>query len=551
VSSPAPHEHSGFFRAAGTVSAAVSLSRITGLIREIAMARLFGAGEVYDAFLLGSRIPNLTRNLFAEGSLSSAFVPIFTRVLSKQGKEAAAELSNSVTTALLLASGAVSAVGIVLAPQVVRLLAPGFTESPEKFALTVLLTRIMFPFLVLVALAAQAMGVLNACDVYGPPAVAPALFNVCSVVVGLGLGFTVGRSLGHGLILGMACGVVAGGVMQLAWQLPGLYRAGFGYRPRLDLRNPELRELGRMMLPAVLGSAALQINILVNTRLATDITAGTGHSIDGPVSWLGYAYRFLQFPLGLFGVAIASATLPAAARAAEQREEFRAIVARSLGTVLLLTIPSAVGLAVLGKSMIGAVYQGGRFDAFDTRQTAAALSCYAVGLAGYAATKILAPSFYALNDALTPMWVSVGSVALNLGAAYALVTWTSMGHAGLALASSLVALAGAATLLAILRGRIGGVRGRALAESGAKIAAAAGVMAAACMASSHVVRAAWAGRAGQLADVAISGGLGAAVFLSAAWMLRVRELETLRDACYTAFRNASRPEAGDPPARYR
>jgi putative peptidoglycan lipid II flippase len=525
------HERFQFFRAAGIVSAGVSLSRVTGLVREMAMARLFGAGEVYDAFLLGSRLPNLTRNLFAEGALSAAFVPVFTRVLTAQGKRQAAELSNTVATALLLVAGAVSAAGMIFAPQLVRLLAPGFAQSPEKFALTVLLARIMFPFLVLVALAAQAMGVLNACDIYGPPAVAPVFFNIGSVGIGLALGLAVG----HGMIVCMACGVVAGGALQLAWQLPSLWRAGFAYRPRLDWTHPGLRELARMMLPAVVGSAAMQINALVNTRFASLLTGGTGHVIDGPVSWLGYSYRFLQFPLGLFGVAIASATLPAAARAAGRSGEFREIVARSLGMVLLLTIPSSVGLAVLGKSMIGLVYQGGRFDAYDTRQTAAALACYAVGLAGYAATKILAPAFYALHDALTPMWVSLGSVALNFAAAYALVTWTGMGHAGLALASSIVALGGSAALFAMLRARIGGVEGRALASSAVKIAAAAAVMGLVCAASSHAVYAAFPhaarpGKAAQFADLAISVPLGLAVFLAAARWLRVLELRVLRGA---------------------
>ncbi len=532
MSEPAYHKH-GFFRAAGVVSLAVAASRITGVVREMIMARLFGAGAAYDAFLLGVRIPNLMRNLFAEGALSSAFVPIFTRYLSTKSKRDAAELSNQVATALILLAGAACVLGIVLSPQLVALMAPGFAKVPGKTELSILLTRIMFPFLVLVALAAQAMGVLNACGRFGVPALSSTFFNIGSVVVGLALGFTVGRRFEQGLIISMAWGVVAGGVLQLLWQLPALYRAGFAFRPRLDFRHPGLREISLLMLPAFVGNAATQINVTVNTNFASSLTDGAGHVINGPVSWLGYAFRFMQLPLGLFGVAIASATLPAISRSAalERMEEFRDTLARSLGTVLLLTIPASVGLAVMGESMIGAVYQWGRFTAFDTHQTAMALACYSAGLAGYSATKVLAPAFYALNDARAPMWVSLGSIAVNGGAAFALVKGTRMGHAGLALSTSLVALAGSAALFLLLRTRLGGLHGRRLAVSAAKIAVAAAIMGAVCGASSYAIHAVVApGKAAQLADCAASIPLGAAVFYAAACSLGVDELESVRSA---------------------
>jgi putative peptidoglycan lipid II flippase len=305
------------------------------------------------------------------------------------------------------------------------------------------------------------------------------------------------------------------------------------------------------MLPALLGNAAVQINVMVNTNFASSIADASGQPINGPVSWLGYAFRFMQLPLGLFGVAIASATLPAISRsaAAGRMEEFRATLTRSLGMVLLLTIPSSVGLAVLGESMIGAVYQWGRFHAFDTHQTAVALAWYSAGLAGYSATKVLAPAFYAMNDARTPMLVSAASIAVNLAGAYALVTVGGMGHAGLALSTSLVALSGAAILFALLRGRVPGLAVRRLGASAAKIVAAAAVMGLACRASSGLIHwAAGAGKLAQLADVAVSIPLGAAIFYAAARALKVEELEVIRAACYTALRNAPRPEVGDPPA---
>ncbi|MBZ5618947.1 MAG: murein biosynthesis integral membrane protein MurJ [Acidobacteriia bacterium] len=553
MNQPTAGEKHGVFRFAAIISAAVSLSRVTGLVREMVMARLFGAGAVNDAFQLGFRIPSLSRNLFAEGALSSAFVPVFTHYLATKGKREAAELSNLVATALIVVVGALSVSGMVFTPQLLRLMAPGFEAVPGKFELAVLLTRIMFPFLLLVALAAQAMGVLNACDQYGIPALASACFNVGSVVFGLALGFTVGRSFGRGLIVSMACGVLGGGALQLVWQMPSVIRAGFAPRLRLDFRHPGLRRIFGLMLPAILGGAAVQINVIVNTNLASNIRDASGHVINGPVSWLGYAFRFMQLPLGVFGVAIASATLPAISRSAarERMDEFRATLARSLGMVLLLTIPSSVGLAVLGESMIGAVYQWGRFQPFDTHQTAVALACYSAGLAGYAAVRLLAPAFYALNDARTPMLVSVASIAVNMASAYTLVKWTGMGHAGLALSTSIVALFGALTLLLILRERIHGIHGKTLASSALKIAAAAAIMGVACRASSGAIHALGFGKPAQLADVAISIPLGLAVFYAAARAFRVEELQVVRAACYTSIRNASRPEAGDPPARNR
>jgi putative peptidoglycan lipid II flippase len=527
------HQQHAFLRSAGTVSAAVALSRVTGVVREMVMARLFGAGAAYDSFLLGVRIPNLTRNLFAEGALSSAFVPTFTRYLSTKSKREAAELSNLTGTALILAVGAVCLAGMLFTPQLVALLAPGFARVPGKTELSILLTRIMFPFLVLVALAAQAMGVLNACGRFGVPALSSTFFNLGSVAVGLALGFTVGRRFDHGLIVCMAVGVVAGGVLQLLWQAPTLWRAGFGFRPRLNFQHPGLREIALLMLPALVGNAATQINVTVNTNFASSLTDSAGHVINGPVSWLGYAFRFMQLPLGLFGVAIASATLPAISRSAalDRMQEFRDTLARSLGMVLLLTIPSSIGLALMGESMIGAIYQWGRFSAFDTHQTAVALACYSVGLAGYSATKVMAPAFYALNDARTPMWVSLGSIALNGGAAFLLVTRTGMGHAGLALSTSLVALAGSVALFLLLRVRLGPMHGRRLAWTAARIVAAAAVMGLACIVSSHAVHAILAhGKAAQLADVAISIPFGAVVFYFAARFLRVEEVEGVRNA---------------------
>ncbi|HXA65005.1 MAG TPA: murein biosynthesis integral membrane protein MurJ [Bryobacteraceae bacterium] len=517
---PAPAE--SVVRSAGIVSVAVAMSRLTGLVREMVMARLFGAGFVYDAFLLGFRIPNLTRDLFAEGALSSAFVPIFTQTLAQKGRKEAAVLSNLVATALILLVGSFCILGVIFSPILVHLLAEGFRQVPGKFELAVKMTRIMFPFLLLVALAAQAMGVLNACNRFAVPALASTFFNIGSVVFGLALGYWLGPMLGVEPITGMAIGVVLGGALQLAWQIPSLRSEGFGFHPAFDWSHPGLRHIIRLMGPAILGNAAVQINVMVNTNFASRIPG------NGPVSWLGYAFRFMQLPLGLFGVAIASATLPSISRSAGAGnfDEFRRTLSRSLGMVFLLTLPSSIGLIVLGDTMIGAIYQGGKFQAFDTQQTALALSCYAVGLAGYSALKVLNPAFYALHDARTPMLISLISIAINYATASLLLGRTSLGHAGLALSTSAVAIFGAVALFAILRGRIGGIHGRALLTSIWKITLASAVMGGAVWFSSHGFQQ-WLGvsKLGRLVDLAISIPFGLIVFYGACRILRVAELD--------------------------
>ena len=333
-------------RAAGVVSAGVLLSRVSGLLRETVMAHLFGAGRVYDAFSLGFRIPNLTRDLFAEGALSSAFVPTFTEYLATKGRKEAAELSNLVGTAVILIVGAVCVLGTVFSPALVGLLAPGWAAAdPGKFELAISMTRIMFPFLLVVALAAQAMGILNACGRFAVPTLASTFFNVGSVAFGVALGFWLGPHLGITPIAGMAWGVVLGGTLQLLWQLPSLRRLGFRFRLRLDWSHPGLRHIIYLMGPAIIGSAAVQVNVAVNTNLASTIVDPL-RGVNGPVSWLQFAFRFMQLPLGLFGVAIASAMLPSISRSAASGnlEEFRKTVSRSVGMVLLLTVPSSVGL---------------------------------------------------------------------------------------------------------------------------------------------------------------------------------------------------------------
>lgn len=523
----------GIARSAGIASAAIFMSRITGLVRESVMSALFGAGNEMDAFNIGFRIPNLTRDLFAEGALSSAFVPTFTKYLSTKGKEEARELYNLVATGLILIVGVICLLGMVFSPQLVELFASGYHRIPGKFEMAVRLTRIMFPFLLVVALAAQAMGVLNACRQFGIPALSSTFFNIGSVGFGLLIGKWLGPRIGISAIEGMGYGVVLGGMMQLLFQIPSLVRAGFRYAPAINFSHPGLQTVMMLMGPAIVGNASVQINVLVNSIFATSLTDAAGHALTGPVSWLSYAFRFMQLPLGLFGVAIASATLPAISRSAATGDirEFRNTLSHSLALVMLLTLPSAAALAVLGDSMIAVIYQRGRFHAADTHQTAIALTCYAIGLTGYAAVKILAPAFYALNDARTPMIVSLTSVVINFGVAYTMVRFLHLGHAGLALSTSAVALFNFFVLLVLIRGRIEGIEGAALFRSFWKIALASLVLAGVSGSCSYWIhRIVGASRVASLVDLAISAPLGCAAFYAVCDLLRVAELETAMEA---------------------
>ena len=517
-----PSNRESVVRSAGIVSLAVLMSRVTGLLREGIMSRLFGAGMINDAFSLGFRIPNLTRDLFAEGALSSAFVPVFTEYLSSRSKEDAARLVNLVATALIMVVGVVCALGMIFAPALVNLLASGFAEDPAKFALAVRMTRIMFPFLLLVALAAQAMGVLNASNQFGVPAMASTFFNIGSVGFGLVLGVLLGPQLHLSRIEGMAIGVVLGGALQLAWQLPSMYRLGFRFLPAFDWKEPGLVRILRMMGPAILGNAAVQVNVMVNTNFAS-------HLGDGAVSWLGYAFRFMQLPLGLFGVAMASATLPSISRsaAAGKMDDFRKTLSQSLGTVFLLTFPSSVGLIILGKSIIGGIYQGGQFKVFDTEQTALALSCYAIGLMGYAALKVINPAFYALGDSRTPMLISLGSIMVNYATAAFMIEYQGMGHRALALSTSAVALFGFLVQFAILRRRIGGIYGRMLLAQFGRVAAASVVMAVVIWTSSRSMER-WLGvsQPARLADLTVSVPLGLIAYYGACRFVGVQDLDS-------------------------
>ncbi|HEY6367857.1 MAG TPA: murein biosynthesis integral membrane protein MurJ [Candidatus Binatia bacterium] len=524
-------------RNAGIVSLAVMASRVLGLVRDQVFAIFFGAGLYYDAFLTAFRIPNLLRDLFAEGALSAAFVTTFTQVLQTKGEREAIRLSNRVATLIILVITAISIIGWWHAPAIVHMLAPGFYDVPGKAELTIKLTRVMIPFLLLIALAAQAMGILNARGRFGIPALASAFFNIGSIVGGLLLGFAVGPAIGLSAIEGMAYGTLIGGFLQFAVQWPSLIRSGFSYRPMISISDSGVRQIFSLMGPAIIGTAAVQVNVFVNTNFASSIIdPATGAVANGPVSWLSYAFRFMQFPIGVFGVAIATAALPPLARSSAQTDynEFRRTLAHSLALVFLLCVPSAVGLAVLSRPIVALIFEYGRFTAFDTVQTGDALAAYSIGLAGYAAVKVLSPAFYALGNARTPMLISLGSIAVNYVMNSLLVG--PFGHVGLAFSTSAVALANFILLGLFMRRRIGRLDGSRLGMTLLRICAASILMAAAAwLGSEFCASLPLTGITHKLVRVSVSMTLAAVVFYLACRMLHVEELEEAVDAIAGRF----------------
>ena len=481
--------HARLARGAAISSLAVMGSRVMGLVREQIFAFFFGASREYDAFLTAFRIPNLLRDLLAEGALSAAFVTIFVRDLQKDGKERAFEVANLVVTVLSIFLLGVVVLGMLNAETIVRAIAVGF--DPEKVALATRLTQVMFPYIFLVAIAAVAMGMLNAQEYYAIPQSASTFFNIGSIAVGLvtafllapdymaGLWHHSGSVAGHAqagrAMTGMAIGTLSGGLLQCLMQMPTLYRTGFRWRPRIDFKDPSFRAVLKLMGPAVVGAAAVQVNVFVNSNFASILG-------DKPISWLNYSFRLMQFPIGVFGVAVMTAALPAMSRCLSRGDydDFGQTLTRSIELVLLLTLPSAAGLAVLGEPVMRLIYEHGRFSPTDTMATAAALAAYAIGLPGYAAVKILQPAYVAMGDAKTPMYTSIFAVAGNATLNYIFIKVLHKGHVGLAMSTSIMATFNVLVLMLILEKRRPTLRRGRLSLEVLKIVGATAAMAVVC-----------------------------------------------------------------------
>jgi len=514
-------------KSAGLVSLAVMSSRLVGLVREQVFAALFGASAQMDAFIAAFRAPNLLRDLFAEGALSTAFITTFSEKITKEGDESAWRLANKMATLVAVFMSLVTLLGIVGAPVLTHLMASGFDAVPGKMELTIHLTRIMFPFIALVSLAALLMGMLNAKNVFGMPAMASTFFNIGSIIGGVLLAKWLDphfgtKQYGPGSLVGMAIGVLIGGFLQLAVQFPPLKRVGYHFRPDFAWRDPGVRRILLLMGPAVIAASAVQVNVMVNGNFAS-------HLGNGPVSWLGYAFRLMQLPIGIFGVAIGTVTLPAVSRsaAAGNTAEFRSTLAKGMRLAFLLTIPSTIGLMMLARPIIGLIYERRTFTAMDTARTAEALQLYAIGLCAYAGIKVLAPAFYAIGKRNTPMMVSFISIAVNYGLNQIFTFNLGWAHRGLAFSTGLVALTNFALLYLLMHRQVQRLETRQMIATLAKLALAGGVLALVCWAGQHWLLAGWIHQGLLLrvlllvVTIVVAGG----AFFAVALLLRIEELD--------------------------
>ena len=455
-------------RSAGAVSIAVMCSRVLGLIREQVFAGLFGAGFAYDAFVVAFRIPNLLRDLFAEGALSAAFVTIFTDYSTNRGAEATWRLAGNVLVFFALLISAFTLVGLYWTEPIVNLLAPDFALISGKTELTVKLTRIMFPFLLFVSLAAVVMGILNTKGKFFVPAMSSTFFNLGSIIGGLSLAWLFPR-FGQPAIAGMAWGTLIGGALQLLMQLPTLRQVGFQFRLNLNPVDPGLRRILLLMLPATIGLSATQINIFVNTNFAASC-------VEGSVSWLNYAFRLVQLPIGVFGVALSIAIMPVLAKQAAEKDlaSLKQTFTSSLVLVFSLAVPATAGLMLLSTPIIRLIFERGAFTAADTLQTADALTFYAIGLFAYSAIKVMVPVFYAIGNTKYPVIGSFLGVAINILTITLVID--QLQHRGIALSTSCAMILNFLFLSVILYRKLAGYPVGYLLKGLAKILVATALM---------------------------------------------------------------------------
>jgi putative peptidoglycan lipid II flippase len=460
VSAAAPadikDENHSVIKSAGMIGVATFSSRILGFVRDMVLAKLFGATPAADAFFVAYRIPNLLRELFAEGSMSAAFIPVFTEYHTLKSKQDAWELASAVFTTLLTIVTGMTILGTVGAAGIVWFLAPGFHDDPTRLELTTLLTRMMFPYLIFISLAALAMGILNSLRAFAAPAFSPVFFNLFIIGCSVFLAPTLSEP-----ILGVAVGVVAGGAAQFAMQLPGLKLRGMLFGFTFNPGHPGVRKIGRLMIPSLLGLSVTQINITVSTIL--------GSFFAGGPTYLFYGMRLIQFPLGIFGVALATAILPtlSAQAARGALDELRATLGFGLRMILFIIVPAMAGLILLRTPLVHLFFEHGTFTAHDTAETAFAVLCYSVGLWAFGGVRIVVSAFYSMKDTTTPAISAAIAVAANI--LFSLVLMSYLGAAGLALATALAAMVNGGILVVVLNRRLGGVEWGAVGRSSLRV----------------------------------------------------------------------------------
>lgn len=509
-------EHHKVARAAGVVGMATLASRVGGFVRDLVVAYFFGAGPAADAFFVAFRIPNLLRRLFAEGTLTIAFVPVFTEMLAKKGKDEAMLLARATHGMLALVLLIVCVLGMAFSAQVVGLIAPGFGAGTETQALAVTLTRWCFPYIFFVSLAALSAGVLNSMDHFFTPAVSPVLLNLALIFSAVLLSPHMDPP-----VLSLAVGVFLGGLAQLMVQAPCLRGRGVPLKPSWDPRNPGLRRIFRLMGPAIFGAAVYQVTVMLNTFLASYLPQGS-------VSYLYYADRLIEFPLGVFAIAVSTAILPSMSRQAAQ-DDHQALV-ETMGYGLRLTmfinLPAMVGLIVLAKPLVLLLFARGKFDAHSVDSTAGALVGYGVGLWAFAAIRSVLPAFYALKDTRTPVKVAAFCLLVNLGVSLALMG--PLAHVGLALATTASSIVNFMALLWLLRQRLGLLGGRRLLSASLGSALAAAIMGAAVWAVCYLLP--WGPSNHLMSHTArpvVSLLVGVLVYLTAARLMGLQELREL------------------------
>ncbi len=505
-------ENKNIARAAGVLGFATIISRILGMVRDMVVSRLFGAGLYTDAFFAAFQIPNMLRRFFAEGALTSAFVPTFSEWYTQKGEDEARELANVCFTLLTIVMAVVTLIGIIFSPQIVRLMFPGFAASPAKLELTIFLNRLMFPYIFFISLVALCMGILNTVRHFFTPAISTVFLNLAMICCAVFLhnSFQVP-------ITALAVGVLLGGLLQLLLQLPTLYRKGFPLRWRPDFSHPAVQRIALLMGPSVFGVGVYYLNITVGNILASLLPQGS-------VSYLYYAQRLFEFPQGIFTVSVAQAVLPSMSRQAAAGEigELKKSLDFGLRLTLFITIPATVGLMVCATPIFSLLFMGGEFDFIKAAKSAQALFCYALGLSLVALVRVLVPAFYALKDTKTPVIIAFVAFLLNL--CLSLMLMGPLLHAGLALASSLSALGNMGLLLYLLRKKIGPFGGRGIFSAGVKAAVASVPMALFVAWSMRLTDWTLGGHKTVKALTLFGGiGAGAVIFLIVAHLVRCEE----------------------------
>jgi putative peptidoglycan lipid II flippase len=509
-------ERSTVARPAGTVAFFTFLSRILGLIRDMVVAFSFGAASHADAFFVAFRIPNMLRRMVAEGALTASFLPVYVDHLENRDPEESQEVVDIVFTILTLVLAVLTLIGVTLSPWIIRLFAPGFLSVPGKFELAVSLNRIVFPYIFFVSLVALCMGILNAKRHFAAPAASPILLNVFMILGALWLSRWCDPP-----IFGLAIGVIVGGLFQFLLQLPALAAKGVRFRPNLAFRHPAVRRIGLLFLPAAFGAAVYQLNIFVSNVLASFLQ-------EGSISYLWYASRLLEFPLGVFGVALATAAFPSLSQQTSRQDaaRFLQIFEDTLGLITFVTLPAMVGLMMLRLPIVEVLFQRGAFDALTTLRTSDALLYYCVGLWPIAASRIVVSAFHSVQDTRTP--VKLSFIAFVANVILSLVLMGPMLHCGLALANSLSAILNGALLFYFFRDRMG-TWGLGWARgSGVKVLVASAVMAAGLTALGPVL--AWQEGcpfASKCLRLALWIAAGGGIYLLACFVLRVQELDTI------------------------